>query len=226
MVVLSHNGYADGGYGYGFTVYGDQTLAAKLNTAGKPVNLIIGGHSHTDLAAATVVGNTAVVQAHYAGRKVGRADFTVNPDGTGRDRLVADHRLHQRRPRMPPSRPWSTGYASDPAYLALINQPIGYTQIDLLRNYNGDSIMGPFIQDAVYGALNEDADLDQRRRHGVQQPGRHSRRLVRRRDRPGVWALANTPATWAGPGRTIPCSSPTGTCSRSCPSATPPPSVT
>ena len=26
------------------------TLAAKLNTAGKPANLIIGGHSHTDVA--------------------------------------------------------------------------------------------------------------------------------------------------------------------------------
>ncbi len=32
---------------------GDQTLATKLNTAGKPVNLIIGGHSHTNLATAT-----------------------------------------------------------------------------------------------------------------------------------------------------------------------------
>ena len=29
IVVLSHNGYTDGGYGYGFTVYGDQTLAAS-----------------------------------------------------------------------------------------------------------------------------------------------------------------------------------------------------
>ncbi len=67
-----------------------------------------------------------------------------------------------------------------------------------MRNYDGDSIMGPFIQDAVYGALNEDADLDQRRRHGLQQPGRHPRRLVRRRDRPGVWALANTPCQMGG----------------------------
>ena len=49
IVVFSHLGYTDGGYGYGFPVYGDQTLASKLNAAGKPVNLIIGGHSHTDL---------------------------------------------------------------------------------------------------------------------------------------------------------------------------------
>ena len=51
IVVLSHLGYTDGGYGYGIPVYGDQTLASRLNTAGKPVNLIIGGHSHTNLAA-------------------------------------------------------------------------------------------------------------------------------------------------------------------------------
>jgi 2',3'-cyclic-nucleotide 2'-phosphodiesterase (5'-nucleotidase family) len=81
IVVLSHLGYTDGGYGYGVPVYGDQTLAQKLNTAGKPVNLIIGGHSHTNLSAATTVGNTKVVQAHYNGRKVGRADITVAPTG-------------------------------------------------------------------------------------------------------------------------------------------------
>ena len=57
IVVLSHLGYTDGGYGYGFTVYGDQTLAKKLAAAGKKPNLIIGGHSHTDLAAATMVGH-------------------------------------------------------------------------------------------------------------------------------------------------------------------------
>ena len=82
MVVLSHIGNTDGGYGYGFPVYGDQTLAAKLNTAGTHVDLIIGGHSHTDLSAATVIGPTTVAQAHYNGRKVGRADITVNPDGS------------------------------------------------------------------------------------------------------------------------------------------------
>ncbi|HZY41579.1 MAG TPA: hypothetical protein VFF59_06230, partial [Anaerolineae bacterium] len=37
IIVLSHLGYADGGYGYGFPVYGDQSLARKLVQAGKPV---------------------------------------------------------------------------------------------------------------------------------------------------------------------------------------------
>ena len=167
IVVLSHNGFTDGGYGYGFTVYGDQTLAKKLNTAGKPANLIIGGHSHTDLyplsdtdpthTKIAVVGNTTVVQAHYAGRKVGRADFTVNTDGTvsvAWSRIV----VGTGDPEYPPIQALVSSYVNDPAYQALINQPIGYAQVDLLRDYNGDNMMGNFVDDAIYGALNTDAE--------------------------------------------------------------------
>ncbi|HEX9259996.1 MAG TPA: bifunctional metallophosphatase/5'-nucleotidase, partial [Acidimicrobiales bacterium] len=156
IVVLSHNGFTDGGYGYGFTVYGDKTLASKLNTAGTPVNLIIGGHSHTDVTTPEVVGNTTVVQAHYAGRKVGRADMTFDSAtgavtvtwsrlvvGTGGAEDLAIKNL-------------VTAYASDPAYQALINQPVGYSQVDLGRDYNGDNMMGNFVDDAIYGALNAD----------------------------------------------------------------------
>ena len=156
IVVLSHNGFTDGGYGYGFTVYGDKTLAQKLNDAGKPANLIVGGHSHTDINAAAVVGNTTVVQAHYAGRKVGRADITVSTDGTVSitwSRIV----VGTSDPESAPVKAVVDGYATDPAYLALINQPVGYAQVDLGRNYNGDGMMGAFVNDAVYGALNNDA---------------------------------------------------------------------
>lgn len=156
MVVLSHNGWTDGGYGYGFTVYGDQTLAKKLNDAGKPVNLIIGGHSHTDVTAAVVVGSTTVVQAHYAGRKVGRANITYNPD-TGAvsiswSRIV----VGTGDPEYQPIKDLVTGYVNDPDYQALINTPVGYAQTDLYRNYDGDGMMGTFIQDALYYQLNTD----------------------------------------------------------------------
>jgi 2',3'-cyclic-nucleotide 2'-phosphodiesterase (5'-nucleotidase family) len=89
IVVLSHLGYVDGGYGYGLPVYGDQTLAKNLITDGDPVNLIIGGHTHTSLAApgttVTVTGKTGstlVTQAAYNGRRVGQADITVGTDGS------------------------------------------------------------------------------------------------------------------------------------------------
>ena len=157
IVVLSHNGYADGGYGYGFTVYGDQTLASRLNAAGKPVNLIIGGHSHTNLAAATMVGNTAVVQAYYAGRRLGRADFTYNPATGAVSVSWASITVATGDPENTAIKAVVDSYANDPAYLALINQPVGYSQVDLLRDYNGDNMMGDFVDDAIYNALNHDA---------------------------------------------------------------------
>ena len=165
IVVLSHNGYIDGGYGYGFTVYGDQTLAKKLNDAGKPANLIIGGHTHTDLTAATMVGNTAVVQAHYSGRKIGRADITYNPathavtvnwSRIALKSSVADPSLFD--PEDITIKALVDSYVNDPAYQSLINNEIGWTQVDLSRNYNGDSMMGAFLQDAIYNQLNSDSE--------------------------------------------------------------------
>ena len=155
IVVLSHLGYADGGYGYGIPVYGDQTLATKLNTAGKPVNLIIGGHSHTNLSTATTVGTTKIVQAYYSGRKVGRADITVGTDGSVAVTWLSQA-INTTDAQDPVINALVTGYASDPAYVTLINTPIGYAQTDLFRNYNGDNSMGDFIDDAIYNALNSD----------------------------------------------------------------------
>ena len=156
IVVLSHLGYADGGYGYGIPVYGDQTLATKLNTAGKPVNLIIGGHSHTNMAPpATVVGSTTIAHAYYNGRTVGRADVTVTPAGavsvawsrtTGFTAGAED----------PTIKALVASYASNPAYVALVNTPVGYSAVDLGRSNTGDNMMGAFIDDAIYNFLNTD----------------------------------------------------------------------
>jgi 2',3'-cyclic-nucleotide 2'-phosphodiesterase (5'-nucleotidase family) len=158
IVVLSHLGYTDGGYGYGIPIYGDQTLAQKLITAGKPANLIVGGHSHTDLAAATVVGTTTIAQAHYNGRKVGRADITVNPDGSVGvvwARLLVPTGAAD--PYDATVDALITSYTSDPAYQALINEEIGWTNVPIARNYEGDSLMGYFVNDAIYNDLNTDS---------------------------------------------------------------------
>ncbi len=178
IVVLSHLGFNDGGYGYGIPVYGDQTLADKLFKAGKPVPLIIGGHSHTNVGGggsnpnpAVVDGATTVVQAYYNGRVVGRADLTLdpatkattvawqrlavvpdafNPDGTVKTPGTADD---------PVVKGVIDTYANDPAYLALVNQPIGYSAVDLPRNGGtADNMMGTFIDDAIYGYLNTDSN--------------------------------------------------------------------
>lgn len=160
IIVLSHLGYADGGYGYGFPVYGDQTLAHKLVTAGAPVALIIGGHSHTDLAAATVVDGVTVVQAHYAGRKVGRATLTINKT-TGNvavtwQRLTVSTTGDQDAATAARIAQW----ANDPWYQSEINRVVGYTNVSITRDYNGDSLMGAFVNDAIYNDLNNDATDD------------------------------------------------------------------
>ncbi len=159
LVVLSHLGFTDGGYGYGFDVYGDQTLAVNLTEAGMPVHLIIGGHSHTDLEFAVIPEGTetTVVSAHYAGRKLGRADITVDKD-TG-DVSIAWQRIvvGTGDPQDPGVLARIALWSSDPWYQAEINRVIGYTNVNITRNYNGDSEMGKFINDAIYGDLNNDA---------------------------------------------------------------------
>lgn len=158
IVVLSHLGFNDGGYGYGIPVIGDKTLAQKLIDAGKPVNLIIGGHSHTNLTSATSVGNTKVVQAYYNGRKVGRADISLDTSGNVSITWSA-----------PSISPTATtfdaaveavisGYASDSTYLATINAPVGYSAVDLARSTTADNMMATFIDDAIYKYLNTDTE--------------------------------------------------------------------
>ncbi len=157
IVVLSHLGFADGGYGYGIPVYGDQTLATKLNAAGKPANLILGGHSHTNMTPpATVVGATTIAHAYYNGRTVGRADVTLATTGavstvwsrtTGFTTGAKD----------PDIDALVTSYATNPDYLALVNTPIGYSAVDLPRNGGlTDNMMATFIDDAIYNYLNTD----------------------------------------------------------------------
>jgi 2',3'-cyclic-nucleotide 2'-phosphodiesterase (5'-nucleotidase family) len=178
VIVLSHLGFNDGGYGYGIPVYGDKTLAQKLIDASKYVPLIIGGHSHSNLyplsdsdpthTKIAVVGNTTVVQAYYNGRVLGRADL-VYDSSTGLA-TVAWQRIAVPVPAENPGDPAGPTedpaiktiiqtYASDPNYQNLINQPIGYSAVDLPRlGGTVDNMMGTFIDDAIYNYLNTDSN--------------------------------------------------------------------
>jgi 2',3'-cyclic-nucleotide 2'-phosphodiesterase (5'-nucleotidase family) len=158
VVVLSHLGLEDGGYGYGFPVYGDKSLAQKLIDAGKPVNLIIGGHSHTNMTSPAYIGSTAVVQAYYNGRRLGRADITVQPDGAV-SITWASLTIGTGDPQDPTIVDLINVYANDPDYQQLVNAPIGYSAVDLPRlGGTVDNMMGTFIDDAIYNQLNSDAE--------------------------------------------------------------------
>ena len=166
IVVLSHLGFADGGYGYGIPVYGDQTLAAKLNDgwqARQPDHRR--PQPHRPRRPGTMVGNTTVVQSALQRPTVGQADVTVGH----RRRSVTEGRSGPSRHR----RDTTAGRRGLPhvhrrsitadahrshADLALVNTPVGYSAVDLGRSNTGDNMMGAFIDDAIYNYLNTDAD--------------------------------------------------------------------
>ena len=49
-------------------------------------------------------------------------------------------------------------WAQDPAYQAQINQVVGFSNIDLVRNYNGDNFVGDLVNDSIYNDLNTDTN--------------------------------------------------------------------
>ena len=49
-------------------------------------------------------------------------------------------------------------WASDPWYQQEINRVVGFTNVPIVRNYDGDSEMGKFVNDAIYNDLNTDGD--------------------------------------------------------------------
>lgn len=86
MVVLAHMGTADSGPYPGLV-----SVAQTLIDAGKPVDLLIGGHQHQALDDPVYVGDTAIVSAGHSGRFLGRVDVSVDP--TTKDLTVEDYGL-------------------------------------------------------------------------------------------------------------------------------------
>jgi 5'-nucleotidase/UDP-sugar diphosphatase len=73
LVVVVHMGTQDSGPYKGLT-----TVAQELIDAGKPVDLMIGGHQHQALFNPVYVGDTAIVSAGYYGRWLGHIDLSVD----------------------------------------------------------------------------------------------------------------------------------------------------
>ena len=73
LVVVVHMGTADSGPFKGLV-----TVAQELIDAGKPVDLMIGGHQHQALFNPVYVGDTAIVAAGYYGRWLGHIDLSVD----------------------------------------------------------------------------------------------------------------------------------------------------
>ncbi|MDD2922326.1 MAG: NPCBM/NEW2 domain-containing protein [Anaerolineales bacterium] len=67
LIALSHSGLEQ-----------DRKIAEALNAAGKPVDVIIGGHSHSWIDAPEKIGDTMIVTAGERGRAVGILDLTYD----------------------------------------------------------------------------------------------------------------------------------------------------
>lgn len=76
VIALTHLGL-QGGYGYGgYEAPGDIQLAEAV----QGIDAIIGGHSHTTMKEAEIVGDTIIVQAGSYSEYVGRLDLTIDSD--------------------------------------------------------------------------------------------------------------------------------------------------
>jgi len=73
LVVVVHMGTADSG-----SYKGLATVAQELIDAGKPVDLMIGGHQHQALFNPVYVGDTAIVAAGYYGRWLGHIEVSID----------------------------------------------------------------------------------------------------------------------------------------------------
>ena len=87
LVVVVHMGTSDSGPYKGLV-----TVAQELIDAGKPVDLMIGGHQHQALFAPVMVGETAIVSAGYYGRYLGRLDLTI--DKTAKRLTLQNYKLY------------------------------------------------------------------------------------------------------------------------------------
>ncbi|MBA2404477.1 MAG: 5'-nucleotidase C-terminal domain-containing protein [Bdellovibrionales bacterium] len=73
VIALSHLGYyANESHGLDFP--GDETLAKKI----PELDMIIGGHTHSELQKPVKIGNTYIVQANSGGQFVGRMDIDLS----------------------------------------------------------------------------------------------------------------------------------------------------
>ncbi len=87
LILVVHMGTEDSGPYDGLV-----TLAQNLIDAGKPVDLIIGGHQHQALFDPVYVGDTTIVSAGYYGRWLGQVDVSI--DKRAKKLTVDNYQLH------------------------------------------------------------------------------------------------------------------------------------
>jgi 2',3'-cyclic-nucleotide 2'-phosphodiesterase/3'-nucleotidase/5'-nucleotidase len=149
LVVMAHMGTDDSG-----SYKGLETVAQELVEAGKPVDLMIGGHQHQPLDPPVVISDTTIVQAGYYGRWLGRADVTIDTDS--KSLSVADYELITINDTLTASTVISDRVAYWAAQVApAVNQIVGHTNISMTRDYNNESLIGDLVADGMLWKADE-----------------------------------------------------------------------
>ena len=128
---------------------GGETIATELTAAGKPVDLIIGGHSHEAAEEPHMAGDTPYLVAYQYGRWVGRADITVDP-ATKTLTLVSweGHAINDGE--VTPNAEIAAKVTERETELEpLTGEVVGTTTVDLVRDYNAESNLGNIVTDAM-----------------------------------------------------------------------------
>jgi 5'-nucleotidase len=144
IMVLSHIGLKD-----------DERLARAV----PGIDLIVGGHSHTPMRAASRVGDTWIVQAGSYGRSLGIVDLVVTDDHVATMR----YELRNLTPETSPG-------AASPEIVALVDEyqaqlDVAFGEVlgdapDLMgRSYNHESPLGRWITDALRETAGTDVGI-------------------------------------------------------------------
>jgi 2',3'-cyclic-nucleotide 2'-phosphodiesterase (5'-nucleotidase family) len=144
LILLTHIGWDDRS-----EHKGGQTIATELAAAGKPVDLIIGGHSHEEAEAPHMAGDTPVVIAYQYGRWMGRVDVTVDP--TAKKLTLVNWEGHAINDgEVTPDAEVAAKVAEYAAEVEpLTKVVVGSSTAGLVRDYNAESNMGNIVTDAM-----------------------------------------------------------------------------
>jgi 5'-nucleotidase/UDP-sugar diphosphatase len=146
VVVLSHSGLDE-----------DREMASRVGG----IDLIVGGHSHTEVKTTVVVGSTVIVQAGYYGQKLGVMKLAVDID-TKKIIQYPEHRI-LRKVKAGPNDPFDADVAGiikkyDDQIRGEFSRVVGETRVDLAKR-PFESNLGNLVCDAMREAAAADVAI-------------------------------------------------------------------